>query len=271
MERLDPLLERLETVHISGTDYREDAWNAEEGATATVPRGDWLDFFSVASGGAPPAAEEVKLQWGRKMSVAAAGGVCHISFADLCVKPLGAEDFVAIADVYHTVVLSGVRSLKKSEHNEARRFTNFIDAAYEANANLVLVSAEDTSLDALLAEVVELQNEKCEGGHQATLLGVFEKMYDDTPNFQLQIKEQGRAKYDERLKAMTAGAEDTNDGKGGVSVAAVGSLQESGFAALRAISRLKEMQTSRYQSSGGIHRPARRVGNAAPAESTATA
>merc|ERR1719191_2245317 len=248
----------METVHISGRDYREDAFDAE-GAQPAVLRGDWIDFFKVASGGAPPENEEVKLRWGRKMSVTAAAGVCHFSFADLCVKPLGADDFVAIADVYHTVVLSGVRSLKVTEHNEARRFTNFVDAAYEASANLVLVAAEDISVDALLAEVVELQSVESEGGHQATQLGVFEKMYDDTPNFQLQIKEQGRAKYDERLKAMNAGSEDTNDGKGGVSVAAVGSLQESGFAALRAISRLKEMQTERYQSSGGIHRSDRRV------------
>jgi predicted ATPase len=206
------------------------------------------------------------------MSVTAAAGVCHFSFADLCVKPLGADDFVAIADVYHTVVLSGVRSLSKQEHNEARRFTNFIDAAYEANMNLVLVSADDISVESLLAEVVELQSVESEGGHQATQLGVFEKMYDDTPNFQLQIKEQGREKYDARLKAMTAGAEDTNDGKGGVSVAAVGSLQESGFAALRAISRLKEMQTERYQSNGGIHRPDRRAGSGGgPPETRATA
>lgn len=132
-------------------------------------------------------------------------------------------------------------------------------------------SAEDVSVDALLAEVVELQSVESEGGHQAAQLGVFEKMYDDTPNFQLQIKEQGREKYDARQK-MTTSSDDMNDGKGGVSVAAVGSLQESGFAALRAISRLKEMQTSQYQSSGGIHRPARRTaGGGGQPESQATA
>merc|ERR1719168_157262 len=37
-----------------------------------------------------------------------------------------------------------------------------------------------------------------------------------------------------------------DQGVAGVMVAAVGSLQESGFAARRAISRLKEMQTSPY-------------------------
>ncbi|CAJ1352994.1 unnamed protein product, partial [Effrenium voratum] len=108
-----------------------------------------------------------------------------------------------------------------------------------------------------------------------------ETMYDDSPNFQIQIKELGsREKWSElqerrraeeqraeaqrlqRLSNAQAAEGDTgsgwsaapasadlsapDQGVAGVMVAAVGSLQESGFAARRAASRLKEMQTTPY-------------------------
>merc|ERR1712226_531510 len=112
-------------------------------------------------------------------------------------------------------------------------------------------------------------------------MGVFDKMYDDSPNFQIQIKELGsREKWKElqdrrlaeeqrheaqrlgRLAAPEAAAKQTgsgwsaapagadlsapDQGVAGVMVAAVGSLQESGFAARRAMSRMKEMQARPY-------------------------
>ena len=56
-------------------------------------------------------------------------------------------------------MLSGVRPLTMEEHNQARRFTNLVDAVYDRNAKLVLVSDEsDVRIDTLLEGVTKLQD-----------------------------------------------------------------------------------------------------------------
>ena len=50
------------------------------------------------------------------------------------------------------------------EHNQARRFTNLVDAVYDRNAKLVLVSDEsDVRIDTLLEGVTKLQDVRGEG------------------------------------------------------------------------------------------------------------
>ncbi len=70
-----------------------------------------------------------------------ASGVARASFADLCGKPLGAGDYLAIARAVRVLVLTGVPRLDKAHGNEARRFVTLIDALYEARVRLI-VSAE---------------------------------------------------------------------------------------------------------------------------------
>ncbi len=79
---------------------------------------------------------------GRHVSVPqAARGVARFSFNDLCVKPLGASDYLAIAQRYHTVLLDHVPLLSPENHNEARRFITLIDALYEAKTKLLMGAA----------------------------------------------------------------------------------------------------------------------------------
>lgn len=86
-----------------------------------------------------PAVLEVK---GRNVHVPLASmGVARFTFADLCEKPLGTLDYLAIARAYHTVVLEGVPMLTPDRRNEARRFIHLIDTLYD-NRNCLIVSAE---------------------------------------------------------------------------------------------------------------------------------
>lgn len=79
---------------------------------------------------------------GREVAVPeAARGVARFHFDDLCRKPLGAGDYLALAERFHTFVLSGVPAMRPEERNEARRFINLIDALYEARCNLVMSAA----------------------------------------------------------------------------------------------------------------------------------
>ncbi|MBB4041229.1 cell division protein ZapE [Microvirga flocculans] len=71
----------------------------------------------------------------------AAGGVARLSFADLCSKPLGAADYLAVAEEFHTIILENIPKMTFERRNEAKRFIMLVDALYDAHVKL-LASAE---------------------------------------------------------------------------------------------------------------------------------
>jgi len=294
---IDRFRENFLVVEVRGADYREQLYyqglvRQEETNTVAQPvfvqGGDFNSALHAAlshdTAGVPDLTPgTIQIAWGRSLAVPGFGaGVARFHFDDLCRTPLSAEDFLHLATSVHTVFVHNIPQLSIEEHNEARRFTNLVDVLYEHSVRLVCHS--EVPCEAVLAHVEALRDASDET--DAERLGVFQTQYDDTPNFQLQIKEAGsREKWlemrdrrdEERHRAETQQIEaqrlrrlespDAADGDAGsgwsaapatadlsapqhgvagVMVAAVGSLQESGFAARRAISRLKEMQTQEY-------------------------
>ena len=71
----------------------------------------------------------------------AAGDAARFSFAELCEKPLGARDYLAIAARYATIFIDRVPVLAENRRNEAKRFILLIDTLYDHRTRLV-VSAE---------------------------------------------------------------------------------------------------------------------------------
>lgn len=71
----------------------------------------------------------------------AALGAARLGFDDLCAKPLGANDYLAIAHNFHTIVIENVPVLTPARRNEARRFINLIDTLYDNGVGLIM-SAE---------------------------------------------------------------------------------------------------------------------------------
>jgi cell division protein ZapE len=65
-------------------------------------------------------------------------GVARFTFPELCARPLGAADYLAVAERFHTVLLDSVPRLSPDKRNEARRFVTLIDALYEARTKLVM-------------------------------------------------------------------------------------------------------------------------------------
>ena len=69
------------------------------------------------------------------------GNVARFSFQALCDRPLGAQDFLAIARRYHSVVIDDIPVIQASQRNEAKRFIILIDAFYEAHIKLFASAA----------------------------------------------------------------------------------------------------------------------------------
>ena len=88
---------------------------------------------------------------GRRLDITReAAGVAWMHFDELCARPLGPSDYLAIASTFHTVMVDHIPILSPAKRNEAIRFTNLIDALYEAKVKLVASAA--AAPDALYPE-----------------------------------------------------------------------------------------------------------------------
>jgi cell division protein ZapE len=84
---------------------------------------------------------------GRKIHLPhAAGGMLRASFASLCSVALGPNDYVAIAERFHTVFLESVPKLTSNRREEARRFVILVDALYEARTRTVMLAEAEPTL-----------------------------------------------------------------------------------------------------------------------------
>ena len=71
-----------------------------------------------------------------------ANGVGRATFWDLCAKPLGPADFLAIAAAVKVLILEDIPQLSSDNYNEAKRFVTLIDALYEAKVRLICSAAD---------------------------------------------------------------------------------------------------------------------------------
>ena len=125
----------------SDTDYRLRKLNAlpvyvtpaDEAADRALD-----EAWRAMTHGAEAAAATLTVK-GRKVAVPrAAEGAARFSFADLCEKPLGARDYIAIANRFPTVFVDRVPVLGEAQRNEAKRFILLIDTLYDHHTRLVM-------------------------------------------------------------------------------------------------------------------------------------
>jgi cell division protein ZapE len=97
--------------------------------------------WSRLTGQARPSPAAIQLR-SRTIAVpAAASGVARFAFDDLCDRPLGASDYLAIAREFHTLIIDGVPALTQERRNQAKRFIILIDVLYENHVKLLLSAA----------------------------------------------------------------------------------------------------------------------------------
>lgn len=149
------LKSQVEVLHLdSPTDYRLEKL---AGAPVYVtPLGEEADvemnrLWTKLTHGMKSHPEELENK-GRKIPVPrVASGAARFTFDELCMQPLGASDYLRIANAYSTVFIDHIPVLSKARRNEAKRFINLIDTLYDNGIRLV-VSAEAEPPDLYVSE-----------------------------------------------------------------------------------------------------------------------
>ncbi|EKF18943.1 cell division protein ZapE [Nitratireductor pacificus] len=99
------------------------------------------EAWGTVADGREPEARTLSVK-GRKIPVErAVGRAARFSFAELCEKPLGARDYLAIAAAFDTLFIDHVPVMDLSRRNEAKRFILLIDTLYDSHARLLLSAA----------------------------------------------------------------------------------------------------------------------------------
>ena len=140
------LRERLEVVELeSPEDYRQHRLAGAQvyfhPAGKSGPQIDaiWRDMTAGADIGALHLAVN-----GRQVELPRyANGVARASFWELCARPLGPADYLAIAGAVRVLILEDVPQLSASNYNEAKRFVTLIDALYEGKVRLICSAADE--------------------------------------------------------------------------------------------------------------------------------
>jgi cell division protein ZapE len=127
----------------SPTDYRQDRLTGRQvyftpinAASRATMNEVWRD---LSGGASTPLMLRVK---GRDVELPQfRNGVARARFHDLCGKPLGPGDYLAIADAVRVLMVDDIPTLSRSNFNEAKRFVTLIDALYEARVRLICSAA----------------------------------------------------------------------------------------------------------------------------------
>ena len=147
-----PLLREYCHVHNmdSAVDYRQLTTSAEEyGRVFFAPLTEKnianleAKFYRLARNSVQQTSVEVQ---GRSIPVRRAGiksSIAWFSFSELCDKPLGSADYIAVAKRFHTIFLEGIPNLTLQERDQVRRLITLVDALYDHQVRLVSSSAAE--------------------------------------------------------------------------------------------------------------------------------
>jgi cell division protein ZapE len=144
---IDLLKTRLEVRELeSETDYRQHRLEGAQvyftpagHAAQQAIRRIWLEL--TGGGGDGPLTLAVN---GRAVDLPEhRSGVARAGFWDLCGRPLGPADYLAVASAVRVLILEDIPTLSASNYNEAKRFVTLVDALYEGRVRLICSAADE--------------------------------------------------------------------------------------------------------------------------------
>jgi protein AFG1 len=149
-----PFIEQLKqscVVHdmASPTDYRKLAQHREGlyyiGKTDAAEA--LQDRFLQLSNNHPIKRVLIEVALGRKLELPKVGGcIAYFDFDELCNRPLGAADYIALAHAKHSLAVNGIPVFTTATKSAAYRFVTLIDVLYEHKIRL-LCSAEASPME----------------------------------------------------------------------------------------------------------------------------
>jgi len=245
---IDSLKETCDVISMDTThDYRRDAINVENNQSnsyfltcnGTTTYNSLQHIFN--SGGGNSRNEAIPVIMGREVKVSRANEKCAwFDFKELCHQPLGAADYISIANRFDTIIIDNVPQLGANHYNEARRFVTLIDALYEARTKLV-ISAQ-VALENLFVDF-QAQLVTSDGDEE---IAVEEKKSRDETWVN---GEGGSSSSNSTTMVRSKNGENIEwsaTGRVGVSLAQLSAVQEVAFSFRRAESRLAEMSGSQW-------------------------
>lgn len=139
---IDMLRRRCDVVETTGArDWRLDRMHSAQAWHTPDDRPAFEDLWRELKGGEPEEPAHLKVL-GRDVVVRrTVGSMARATFTELCGRPLGPQDYLAVAARFHTLFLEDVPILSSANHHEARRLVTLIDALYEARTRLVVLAA----------------------------------------------------------------------------------------------------------------------------------
>ena len=111
-------------------------WFSDDEAGAKAFGTLWYDL----KGGEPEEPAHIEVLGRDVVIERTAGSMARSPFADLCARPLGPQDYLAIAKRFHTLFIEDVPRMGPENRQEAARFVTLIDALYEAGTRLVVTA-----------------------------------------------------------------------------------------------------------------------------------
>ena len=95
----------------------------------------------------PSNSEQITL-FGRQLNVVRqANGVIEFEFNELCSPPRSQNDYLAIAEQYHTVIIRNVPQIKATDTHHAILLINLVDVLYDHHTRLIISAA--TPIDSI--------------------------------------------------------------------------------------------------------------------------
>ncbi|KAK3212301.1 hypothetical protein Dsin_017007 [Dipteronia sinensis] len=165
--------------------------------------------------------QTIPVMFGRTLEVPqSCNGVARFTFEYLCGRPVGAADYIAVTQNYHTVFISDIPVMSMRIRDKARRFITLVDELY--NHHCCLFCSAAASIDDLF-----------QGTEEGTLF--------DLESFQFETEMEGT-----KLRRDVLSEGSVSSGGAPSGIVSMLSGQEEMFAFRRAVSRLIEMQTPLY-------------------------
>jgi cell division protein ZapE len=147
-ERIAPAIEllkdKLETVSVDGpTDYRRatlqqlHVYHQPLGTEADAAMQRAFERLAEARDESPL----LHIEQRELRALRRAGGVVWFDFKTLCGGPRSQNDYLELAQQFHTLLLSGVPQMPPRLASEARRFTLLVDVLYDRRVKLIVSAA----------------------------------------------------------------------------------------------------------------------------------